>query len=633
MGHIHSIYDTDPHFKIDPVTRVITNMSETKTCIVQGDHNSERFTFECPRFIDGHDMSTCNQVQVHYINMDQAPREEHYGLYEVEDLDLSPEDENVVIFSWLISENATRYVGPLSFVVNFVCKTGTTIDYAWNTAIHADINVVTGINSGEPIIVEYADIMEAWKRELAAQQIVSMTQTKVGELDGGENVWTATFGNGMTANFVVRNGHAGQTNPAGTNYGSVKSGGDVTIENGIISVNWPGDDSGIAYSKTVPRGTSGVAEIKMLGGMTYKDGNTLRSAPVTAVESVGDNLLGCEDKTVTHKGITFSIKNCVVTANGTSSETYAEAVLADILGRVGTFYIRDYVDTGLTIRVQIYDANGNRTVYRNRSFTLDGTETRAVVVCNVDAANVTLQNATAKAMLNRGTTALPYTPFFKSALEIPEAVRAIDGYGWGVSEDIYNYIDYDKKQFVKRVGVVDMGALTWRKDTDYGNYYYATLADKKANVSMNLLCSKYTTTLLYGNEAPDKTIRGHGAISNNLLVRDEDYTDAATFKAAMSGVMLYYELATPVITDISDIMGDNHVEVEVGGTLTFVNEHGYDVPSVVDYSASADVRVIPQSLTASQKKQARANIGIHVVDSVPSDLSAYAIGDIILVTE
>lgn len=209
MGHIHSIYDTDPHFSIDPITRVITNMSETKTSIVQNDHNSERFTFECPRFVDGHDMSTCNQVQVHYMVVDPATRDKHYGVYEMDDLQLSPEDENVVICSWLLSENVTRYESPLSFVIRMVCRTGTTIDYAWHTAINTDINIVAGIDGGEPIIMEYADIMEAWKQELAALQITDLLQTKASEESGGENVWTATFGNGRTVAFVVRNGKRG----------------------------------------------------------------------------------------------------------------------------------------------------------------------------------------------------------------------------------------------------------------------------------------------------------------------------------------------------------------------------------------------------------------------------------------
>lgn len=206
MGHIHSIYDTDPHFAIDAITRVITNKSETKTCIVQGDHNSERFTFECPRMVDGHDMSTCNQVRIQYMNIDQVTREKHVGSYEADDLQISPAGDDTVIFSWLISANATQYVGPLSFVVRMVCCTGTTIDYAWHTAIHAGINVVEGIDGGEPIKMQYADIMAEWQQELSARALVSLEQTKKSTDGNGENIWTATFGDGRRVNFSVRNG-------------------------------------------------------------------------------------------------------------------------------------------------------------------------------------------------------------------------------------------------------------------------------------------------------------------------------------------------------------------------------------------------------------------------------------------
>ena len=68
----------------------------------------------------------------------------------------------------------------------------------------------------------------------------------------------------------------------------------------------------------------------------------------------------------------------------------------------------------------------------------------------------------------------------------------------------------------------------------------------------NLVCSKYTTTSVddvYSHTA-DKTIAVHNAVAQ-VWVYDPAYTDPAAFKAAMSGVMLYYELATPVETTIT----------------------------------------------------------------------------------
>ena len=50
MAHTHDVIDYDKHFVIDPVTRQIDNKSG-KIVLMQNDHNSERFTFEIPRYV------------------------------------------------------------------------------------------------------------------------------------------------------------------------------------------------------------------------------------------------------------------------------------------------------------------------------------------------------------------------------------------------------------------------------------------------------------------------------------------------------------------------------------------------------------------------------------------------------
>lgn len=169
MAHIHKVYDNDAHFKIDGVTRAVKNASETKTMLVQHDHNSERFTFEVPRVVDGHDMSTCNVVQVHYINIDSKNKmKQNTGVYEVDDLQISPDSNDVVIFSWLVSVNATQYVGSLNFIVRFVCSTGGAVDYAWNTVIHSGVSVSAGIFNSEDIVTEYPDVLAQFECRISA---------------------------------------------------------------------------------------------------------------------------------------------------------------------------------------------------------------------------------------------------------------------------------------------------------------------------------------------------------------------------------------------------------------------------------------------------------------------------------
>ena len=160
MAHKHSIYDTDSHFKIDQITRMIKNESSSKVTLIQGDHNSERFTFEMPRYIEGHDMSLCNVSRVHYLNGEQV------GLYEIDDLQLSPNDEEVVICSWLISCNATGISAPLAFLLEFSCITDGVVDYRWNTAIYSGISIGKGMNNGDVIAYEYPDIFEMWKQSI-----------------------------------------------------------------------------------------------------------------------------------------------------------------------------------------------------------------------------------------------------------------------------------------------------------------------------------------------------------------------------------------------------------------------------------------------------------------------------------
>ena len=163
MGHIHSVYDTDAHFKINPITRKLSAEGNSKVSLVQFDHNSERFTFEIPKLVEGHDMSSCNKVEVHFINVDKGKKKQSTGVYLVDDMQVSDENKDVVIFSWLISRAATLYEGGLNFIVKMICETNEVVDYQWNTEIYSGISVSTGINNSDVILEDYIDVLEAWK--------------------------------------------------------------------------------------------------------------------------------------------------------------------------------------------------------------------------------------------------------------------------------------------------------------------------------------------------------------------------------------------------------------------------------------------------------------------------------------
>ena len=163
MGHTHSVIDNDLHFSIDTLTREIHNGSK-KVKLIQGDHASEIFTFEIPRYVDGHDMSLCNKIAVHYINVGTTGN--NPDVYIVTDVAIN-ESEDKVTFSWTIYRTATKYAGTLNFLIKFSCiDEDGTITYQWNTDIFKGITVSSGIDNEGTIVEEYYDILEKWKNEI-----------------------------------------------------------------------------------------------------------------------------------------------------------------------------------------------------------------------------------------------------------------------------------------------------------------------------------------------------------------------------------------------------------------------------------------------------------------------------------
>lgn len=189
MEHKHGVYDSDTRFSINAVTRQTKADPKQKTVLMQNDHNSERFTFELPRYIEQHDMSICNQVEVHYLNSDAKDKNSfRKGLYTVDDLQISPDDPEKVVCSWLISQNATQLVGKLSFRLRFKCVEDGVITYAWHTAINADISVSDGINADETFEMDYVDIIEQWK-EAVRIEFAQWHEETVDEMSAEITAW------------------------------------------------------------------------------------------------------------------------------------------------------------------------------------------------------------------------------------------------------------------------------------------------------------------------------------------------------------------------------------------------------------------------------------------------------------
>lgn len=218
MGTIHDVYDSDTRFIINPITRAVKNESSKKTTLIQHDHNSERFSFEIDRYIEGHDMSLCNKVEINYINVDSANKEQkNEGLYPVEDLQISNENEEKVVFSWLISEQATMYAGLLSFTIMFRCMENGETKYRWSTAINKDISVSDGIDNGNVIAEEYADILAQWEKDLfnaedsAIKNIEAKATSTMAAMNEFSNNTYNSFKNNVDGKMASMTQHASDT--------------------------------------------------------------------------------------------------------------------------------------------------------------------------------------------------------------------------------------------------------------------------------------------------------------------------------------------------------------------------------------------------------------------------------------
>lgn len=119
-------------------------------------------------------------------------------------------------------------------------------------------------------------------------------------------------------------------------------------------------------------------------------------------------------------------------------------------------------------------------------------------------------------------------------------------------------IDLDRMVYTKRIGRIDMGTMAWSMTTvktpdeksTYSMFQSYTLNGKFLKPAVG----KTANGMVYGyTPMPSRTVATQEMTNRSIMlydtgylyIRDDAYTSADAFKAAMQGVMLYFELATP----------------------------------------------------------------------------------------
>lgn len=179
-----------------------------------------------------------------------------------------------------------------------------------------------------------------------------------------------------------------------------------------------------------------------------------------------------------------------------------------------------------------------------------------------------------------------YSPYTESTtVSLTELTKNLPDYGCSAG-DVYNYIDFEKMEYHHNVGSVDLGTLQWITRSSDGLTYDSDYAssDRKApsdNSSLaNIISDIYTTSsrssvLTNNNQISMATTKA-------ICIYDNTIDSSATRPIdKFIGHIVNYELATPEVIDLSDILAP--FAVEPNGTITFENKYGLDVPNTVLY--------------------------------------------------
>lgn len=207
---------------------------------------------------------------------------------------------------------------------------------------------------------------------------------------------------------------------------------------------------------------------------------------------------------------------------------------------------------------------------------------------SVMSADVVKRLSECEIMISEGDTPTAYAPYHSNVYQIPEAIRALPGYGWSAGT-AKNWVDYENKKYYQCVNSVDLGTLEWLYRPEQQRFY--AIADsitgkfsESFGIVPNIVVAKYDIVCFNDITTKTDNMKASAVKTANdyITIRNTAYTDATAFKQAMQGVMLYYELETQIVTDISTLIDDDflrNLTVEAGGSVIFKNSNdNYHIP-------------------------------------------------------
>lgn len=139
-------------------------------------------------------------------------------------------------------------------------------------------------------------------------------------------------------------------------------------------------------------------------------------------------------------------------------------------------------------------------------------------------------------------------------------IHSLSGYGWTAGQ-CANWADILEKQYHREVNKLDLGQMQWVYDSEVKAFKVDRAADMKVvydNMTYpQFSCRKYATTYytyIYNHQETSDDLFITIDHTGKLFVRDFSTEDAGEFKTSVEGVILYYEITSHEITDISDML-------------------------------------------------------------------------------
>lgn len=296
----------------------------------------------------------------------------------------------------------------------------------------------------------------------------------------------------------------------------------------------------------------------------------LISANVERVESVGKNLF-------IHKAGQY---NLVYGGRDLDAETIDDLFTLEN-GVTYTFSCVNTIDAMLYVRTKRNGVWSSVTSGKNNvTFTVPIDAERMNIWWYKSGAGQADYATITNVQIERGTTATEYSPYgIKESIDIPQ----LDLKSAGAVADREDFV---AEQVERKIGVVDLGSLNWRK---HPNGFF--LSDNLSPISAswwgissmpNVVCGKFArmTWNEITESANDNCV---SAFENQVRVSCSTYANATEFKSAMHGVLLYYELAEPLTEPLE--MDKSFMECEPGGVIRFAQANGEQmaVPHAIQF--------------------------------------------------